>query len=229
MEILGILEDQTPKATTSIKLSQTHQAQRDCFCCAPWAFSLYLSSNPSHSTLNYGHCSVHLVSHEVKLLEDNSWTLSIFASLSTQKRINAQVMTDTLNWRDLNWNTWGSVSLIWKLLSCSYYYLLKTGWFLCICRHELENHVRSDSEEHGLVSSLLLWNLGCKKDSAQLCFICTISQLLILSMPSQTHASIGQFFWQNEFLLCPYPSCLLSIPYPLKRELKEAVTEQYWW
>lgn len=135
-EISGHPWRPSPKATTSIKLSQIHPAQRDCsFLCSHWTFSLSLSSNPSYSHLNYGHRSVHLGSHEVKLLKDNSWTLSIFASLSTQKRI-CLIKAWCIKLKRIELEHLRSI-LFWKH-SSTCYYLLETGRFLCIYRHQLE-------------------------------------------------------------------------------------------
>lgn len=182
--------------------------------CIPWAFSLYLVSNPSYPTLNYGHHSVHLVSHEVKVLEDNSWPLSTFASLSTQKRIDAQLMSDVLNWRELNWNTWG---LFYNSVNSSVPATIicwKLGGFCALTDMNWKT----------------IWevNLRLRKDSApDVLWFHHFHSYSPFSLPSNScqYWTVALASWR--IFIVSLLFYLLSIPHPLKGSLRRQLWNNY--
>lgn len=126
MEVLGILENQAPKANTSIKLSQIHLAQRGCSL-----NSLSIQSLPQLQPI-------------VFRLELPQCTFGLpWASVAGGQQLDLVhlCITQHPEKNQCSINVWyiilkrielehlGSVLLNWKLLSSSYCYLWKRGGF----------------------------------------------------------------------------------------------------
>lgn len=172
--------------------------------CNSISLSVTWVSSIFHNTLNCGYHSVHLVSHEVKVLEDNSWTLSTFASLSTQKRrIDARLMSDALNWRELYWNTWG---LFYNSVNSSVPATIvcwKLGGFCAFIDMNWK----------------AIWevNLRLRKVSAQMCFGSIIFTATHLSVClHKLMPVLNSCFGRLKNFYVSLLFYLLSIPHPLK-------------